>query len=322
MNKKIFEKILREFIQEPHIISFSEPDEGVANDVYRIETEDKNMYIKFYDPLFESWKPRKEAAVISLLNEKTDLPVPKLLFFSENKKFIDRTYIIMEELKGKSYSEIRENLTEKERISILEKSAVCLAKMHSIEFDSFGDFYLEDNKIKVSEFHLLKSGPFDQWKDAFLKMLYLKLNVLNSKGVFSKYVPDMLNFIEQRKNLLDGYFKPVFNHIDFNPTNVLINNNEIGGLIDFEWSQVGHNKMELTTVDNNGWFTSDREREAFRKTYFSIIPYVEENKERIKLYRLNQLIEDLFSFDELPKTEKANAKFKKQLLRIEDLLYA
>jgi aminoglycoside phosphotransferase (APT) family kinase protein len=208
-------------------------EEGLSNPVYLINDEvilrirkDSNKF-----------KFEKEKFLFGLLKEKTDLPVPTVIDLDTSDKIIPYDYILLEKLPGELLKKLFPKLSENKKKKLAYDLGLSLAKIHSIHFKTVGHFV--PNKL-IKDISWTKF-IWDTYTSSLKKF---------KKGKFlnEKWIQKIEFFIEENKDLLSVKFKPCLFHSDFNGGNILIQNGEISGIFDMEWSLSGHNEYELSTM--------------------------------------------------------------------------
>ncbi|MDF2652472.1 MAG: phosphotransferase, partial [Paenibacillus sp.] len=65
---------------------------------------------------------------------------------------------------------------------------------------------------------------------------------------------------------------PCIVHMDFRPGNILVNGNEVAGIIDFESARGGSSEIDFTKVNRYIWEVNPRTKLPFIEGYQSIRP--------------------------------------------------
>ncbi len=152
--------------------------------------------------------PRHEANCL-LLSEAAAVPTPKLIAFDETGALCGRPAVIMSKLDGKVILQ-PDNMEH-----WLNGMAQALSSIHHIHADHFSWTYFRYNDIhqfEVPEW----SAHQEKWKQV---IAWLR-----------SYQPS---------------FKPCFIHRDYHPTNILWNNNQVSGVVDWVNSCLGPLGVDL-----------------------------------------------------------------------------
>ena len=104
-----------------------------------------------------------EVACLTMLREKTTVPVPKIYACDFSKTHIKSNYFFMEVMEGSVLSEVSRKLSDKDTAQIRRELAYILTQMHSVKGPYFGYFTEEKEK------------QFATWKEAFYQMVGMVL---------------------------------------------------------------------------------------------------------------------------------------------------
>ena len=201
-------------------------EEGMINDVFSI---DKKYVIKINTGHPNVPKLKKEVDIYKLLSGK--VAVPKVYGFDDSKKVLSYSYIIMQHVEGSSLGFKYATLSEIEKKEWLAKLGELLASIHSIEFDKFGETFSNEEFQGDS----------------------------NYKDFIKKYIENICVKIEDSRELdkqeidkVRSYFStnPLFNinpkasllHGNFIQDSILVLDNDIKAVVDWEWCRSGHNE--------------------------------------------------------------------------------
>ena len=138
-----------------------------------------------------------------------------------------------------------------------------LAMLHEVSTPGYGYHVADGFKIlNHNNWRLHIRSNFEKWTESCKEILDSKLYercILHFDGVFSA-LPDP-----------DG---PCIVHMDFRPGNILVNGNEVAGIIDFESARGGSSEIDFTKVNRYIWEVNPRTKIPFIEGYQSIRPMV------------------------------------------------
>lgn len=138
---------------------------------------------------------------------------------------------------------------------------VYLAMLHEVSTPGYGYHVVDGFKVlDQNNWRLHIKSNFEQWKEPCKEILDANLYercILHFDGVFSA-LPDP-----------DG---PCIVHMDFRPGNILVNGNELAGIIDFESARGGSSEIDFTKVNRDIWEVDPRTKIPFIEGYQSIRP--------------------------------------------------
>jgi len=268
------------------IKSINEFSQSFINPVFLIKTSASQEYIlKINNPHWPN-KQRREIAAMDIAREKTSVPIPKVLASSFDKDIIPYDYMIQEKLPGRELREAIKSpdFTEQNFLTIIEQLGIYLGELHSIHFDFFGDFVtdcLNNGKVSSSSQSSFWNNRFDSWRSCFRAFCYDNLNWVDitSFPQYRKQLREKIEFFSEKIAYTDS---ACFTHSDIQPSNILVQGDQITGLIDFEWSYAGSANFDYTLV--------------LAGLYFSSFPSVEQSQLMSTLSpQSNNLQKDIFN---------------------------
>ncbi len=295
--KELAEKHLPNKVEEVKEIS-----KGLMHETYSLETSEKDYILQF-----EGESENAEGNLENNLDaykflQNSDVPVPGLITGKINE-FEGRPYMIVDKLPGKT---IEKNITA-ERV---RESGKMLAKLHKqAGFEHEGWVDLEEQKLYEFDQGSLKQRTFDELED--------KLDVFRQEG-WEDLVHRIENFFEANRDEFVEDFEPVLCHADFSPDNLLWQDGEVTGVIDFDYVHSSYALRDLTHSANCFW-TYDpgadwNIREKFYEGYREVRE-IEEFEEKERLYRIETLVWLVASMIELEVLDEDEKEFyRKQII--------
>ena len=196
---------------------------GQSNPTYKIITESKNLVLRRKPPgklLPSAHAVDREYKVITALYE-TGVPVPKTYGLCEDDDVAGTAFFIMDFLDGDLFWDpMIPTMTNRDRTQIYKNKNKTLAKLHSVDYKKIG---LEDYG---------KPGNY----------------VARQVSRWSKqYRASETDNIEAMNNLIDWLPKNIPDddettivHGDYRLDNMILKNNEVIGILDWELSTLGH----------------------------------------------------------------------------------
>ena len=196
---------------------------GQSNPTYKIITESKNLVLRRKPPgklLPSAHAVDREYKVITALYE-TDVPVPKTYGLCEDDDVAGTAFFVMDFLDGDLFWDpMIPSMTNRDRTEIYKNKNKTLAKLHSVDYKKIG---LEDYG---------KPGNY----------------VARQVSRWSKqYRASETDNIEAMNNLIDWLPKNIPDddettivHGDYRLDNMILKNNEVVGILDWELSTLGH----------------------------------------------------------------------------------
>lgn len=301
----------REFGEQPE--SVEEIAEGLKQETFRVNYPEVRYILQLSNKIGGSENGLERNIKAYQLLKETDVPVPNLVT-PELKRYKNNSkewkYYIAECLPGKSMeSQMTPELTV--------ESGRILAKIHNLEsYDTVGWLMPEDDEFSVAPF---KEGSFkeyvlSEWQD--------RIETLEDEG-WRELVEKSEKFRKEYGKQLPDNIEPVFCPNDFSTDNIMVENSEITGVIDFDIAYAGHNQRDLVKSANAFWMIDpgpDTEiRENFYKGYRQEKELDESFQVNEPIYRvetLTQLAASLIEMDHFNEEEKEF--YREQLTRIID----
>jgi len=227
-NLKFESKLLQEWINDNvkdsgNIEKIEQFKGGQSNPTYKISTENNAYVLRSKPPgklLPKAHAVDREYKVITALYE-TDVPVPKTYGLCEDDSVVGTPFFLMEYVDGTVYwDHMLPKCSPEERALIYKNKNKVIAKLHSVDYKKIG---LEDYG---------KPGNY----------------VARQVSRWSKqYRASETDNIEAMNNLIDWLPKNIPDddettivHGDYRLDNMILKNNEVVGILDWELSTLGH----------------------------------------------------------------------------------
>ncbi|KAI0882914.1 kinase-like protein [Annulohypoxylon maeteangense] len=175
-----------------------------------------------------------EAATLQFVSKNTSIPVPRVQC---SFVFRNRTYIVMDRIKGDPISNVWLKLTEADRDSILLQLRHMLQELRAIApppgtgVESCVGGSLRDPRMTRSS---PRFGPFKTIED-FHYWLRGGLQLKDFPSGFPDCdEQDWDDFKEMAIRQDTPWPSPVFTHADLNPSNILVRGGQVVGIVDWE----------------------------------------------------------------------------------------
>lgn len=250
----------------------------LINDHYvlRIDKSDYLKNVQGHDTRFE-----REAFLYNLL-PKRGIPTPQCLGFDSSREIIPEKYIIISYIKGTSLSDGFKKLDIEIEQKLSFQMGEVIRKIHSVAPED-----LNGNKL---------FSPKTGWKKLYEKEFTFYLNEVIKGKYFSPEIEEEIKKTYQKfQNQisdLDSKLKLV--HGDFSASNIQINNGDVVGVFDFEWSHIGDPLWDLQKFPINFQLGNGFNRDSFFKGY-GIEQFTDEELIRVKIYCFHQGIWEIWA---------------------------
>ncbi|MGN7413009.1 phosphotransferase family protein [Paenibacillus sp. SAF-068] len=232
-----------------NVLHIEDVPESFSSDVYKLTlVSGENVYVKIP---FNKDKLFREFQMLEQL--KDVIPVPKVLDIWDGDES-DIGALLLSAIQGiPCTGEMDENLSF--------QIGMYHAMLHEVKTPGYGYHGSDGFKLlDQNNWRLYIKSNFEKWKEPCKEILDPELVercIHHFDGVFSA-LPHP-----------DG---PCIVHMDFRPGNILVNGNEVAGIIDFESARSGSSEIDFTKVNRYIWKVNPRTKIPFIKGYESIRP--------------------------------------------------
>lgn len=220
MTEKAFGKSAENF-------SARELSGGLCSAVYLIEANGEKSVLKIASASgvkvmrHEKMYIPSEAMIMKKLNETLDIPMPKLLFYDDSGEFCGVPYFFMSFLRGKPLN-LTQGVTEAQYRRIKEHLGDITARIYEIEVPCFGIPLIPESSRKTNaEFVYM----LFEWL-----LLDAQENNIEVPGISEE---ELLALIGSNEKSLNGAQSPRFIHTDTWNGNIMVENGEFTGLVDY-----------------------------------------------------------------------------------------
>ena len=165
---------------------------------------------------------RTEVETMRLVADKTDVPVPEVLFYDDTHAVCGSDYFFMSKLEGKSLSTASHELSQAERAAVDHTLGRYNAEINGITGQKFG-YYGQPEKQGDDWYAVFSSIVRDALNDA----AKMKIDI----GVPYEAIKTLLT---DCRSCFEDKFVPRLVHWDLWDGNVFVKREKITGLIDFE----------------------------------------------------------------------------------------
>jgi RIO-like serine/threonine protein kinase len=207
---------------------------GFNNKTYFIYTQ--NNYSFALRLTKNSWPKEKiecEKELINYIRKNTQIPVPKILCYDNSYKEFDFGWILMEKIDGDNLETLWINMSNENKNYIILQIIEILNQLQSIKLDKIGSLY----SYGVGPYFENKRGPFNTSKEFLEDKMNLAIETVNTNLSFmgiKPFVPKLQKIFKKLLQLIDNVPIVLF-HGDLSLRNILIKDNKIVSLLDWEW---------------------------------------------------------------------------------------
>jgi aminoglycoside phosphotransferase (APT) family kinase protein len=218
----------------------TELSEGYFNVAYRISFADgPSCILKIAPPkeirtlYYEKNIIESEVEAMGIVAAKTNIPVAKVLFYGGSCTLCTSPYFFMEELEGRSFSSLQEDLSEEVKKQIRIETGKINREISQITNDTFG--YMGNPDLQG-----------ENWFYVFTQIIQFTIKDAEYMSIDLKISPAKLEtLLNLSKPVFEAVIVPRMVHWDLWNGNIFVKDNRISGLIDWERCLWGDPLMEV-----------------------------------------------------------------------------
>lgn len=222
--RRMTERALRKI---PKSFTVTELSGGLCSAVYLIEADGEKTVLKVASGSdikvmrHEKMYVPAEAMIMKKLNEETEIPMPKLLFYDDSCEICDVPYFFMTFLHGKPLNMVG-NVTEEQYHSIKEQLGEITRQIYELEAPYFGIPLISESRSE-------SNAEF-----VYLLFEWLLLDAREKNIEIPEISADeLLSLIKKHENSLNTAISPRLIHTDTWNGNIMVENGELTGLVDY-----------------------------------------------------------------------------------------
>ncbi len=224
--------------------------------VFKLTKNQKTMYLKI-NQISSEFNLEKEKVILEWLSGK--LPVPSVIFFDIKN---ETEYLLISEIPGRCSHTFEKDT---ERVRNIEILAAGLQQIHSID---------------------IKNCPLNNNPDMLLQLakLRLKSGGINPKQFDNRWQDkNPMEFLNEVLKLKPTKYDLVFSHGDYCLPNVLINNKQLGGFIDWSYGGINDRYFDFAAV---AWSIGYNYGEEYILLFFEKYGLDNVDWDRIKFFQM------------------------------------
>ncbi len=250
------------------------------NSVYLVHLKNgKELVIKIGNPIWKGNKTENEVVALKFLQANTTIPVPEVVAYESDisKSCIQNEYIVMNKMAGKPLSREIERIY-KDKVAyhkVLDQLASAIVQLKAFHFKEIGNFKKNDkNKLEIggivdfAEYEVEEPcKSYSQYALHAMKFYIKEMEQLVAKNsqdskVYQKYIPLLKDFISATDfTSLDEQDVFVFSHQDFVMKNILVDDEGVTAVLDWEWS--GSALMENESMTGFDFLLCEEDKHYF-----------------------------------------------------------
>lgn len=246
--------------------------EGEVNEVYEVTTKNnQNVIVRISRSMHPRFEAEEKAIRLALM---AGVPAPKVLLIEKiNQRENNLTFCVEEKIVGRPLNKFMDKLDEKTLKSIISEAGNILSQIHSVELEGFGG--------------LDRDKPYKTWTEYVLrpeKKLERITQAAEAVGIDVKLIDKAIEILKEHRRLYKEV-KPQLLHGDFSTKHLLVKDNHIVGIIDFENAKGGDPVLDFAWLN---YFYGQVIPTDWLKTGYKNKDLFDRDFElKMKLYRLN-----------------------------------
>ena len=237
--QEIIQEITERAFGKGTMESFQELEGGFCNAVYRICLKDKREAILKVAPAdhirlmsCETEMMRTEVGAMRLAEENHIKGVPAVYAFDDSRTLCNGAYLLMEKKEGISLMDAKQTMDEAQKDAADRKVGGLLRKINSIKGEKFGHFCVPKLQYEV-------------WFDAFYHMISRVIQDGIDAGIsIGVSYQEILDKLMSHREHFEQVKEPRLIHFDSWDGNILMKDQEISGIIDWERAMWAEGLME------------------------------------------------------------------------------
>lgn len=256
--------------------ALSIPRRGCSNACFLVN---QDRVIRFQVKDLHRRKFRAEQLAYDLLRAG-EIPVPELLVLDESQTLVPHAFMITTRLPGETVFESWSALDERTRQQIAFEAGRCLALLHRHPLPAFGSL------------SRLAEGGFPTWT-AYLEDYVARYGrqARDEKLLDAATTTRIEQLLVQFQPLLAAVTPGRLLHGDYQFENVLQQDGQVTGIIDFEWAMSGDPAFDCRLDESLAECPGSVE--PFYAGYESVSPFPDHHRLKADFYRLLLCLEDI-----------------------------
>lgn len=232
-----------------NVLEIEDVSQSFSSAVYKIKLVDqRTVYIKIP---YSKVKLEREYTVLERLRD--ELSVPQVLDYWEGNEDVTGA-LLLSAINGVPAT----GMVDAE---LAYDIGVQHAKLHAIIPNE-------------QDFSSAVSNVYSQWSEFIQRQFYSFAEDVK-EVIEPRLFEQSLQHFDRHLKLLPSPDGPCFIHMDFRPGNILVYENQVVGIIDFESVRIGATEMDFTKINREIFVEYPGTMEAYQRGYESIRPLID-----------------------------------------------
>lgn len=240
------EQVIEKF--KLHVLTIEDVPQSFSSTVYKVKLINQStVYVKI-----PSSKVKLEREYTILDRLRHELSVPQILNYWAGNEECNGA-LLLSAINGVP-------ATEKIDAKLAYDIGVQHAKLHAIIPNE------QDFKSSIP-------NVYDQWS-AFIQQFFYSFTTYVKEVIDPHLYEQSLQYFDHHLKLLPSPNGPSFIHMDFRPGNILVYENQVAGIIDFEGARIGATEIDFTKINRDIFIKYPGTMEAYQQGYESVRPLI------------------------------------------------
>lgn len=219
--------------------------DGGVTYTFTLQDSDSTYVIKFAPD--DGGHLARGAGVYNKLEGASGIPVPEVYLVETEPTGLSAPYAVVEHVKGDELTSISQfkSLPREVKCELVREMGRTLGRVHTeTQYDAYGSLSVDqNNSLYVDE-------KASDWAEYYCEM-YEKYAQKGEESPVQELAQDALDFFTSEMGNIEPDTGPVLLHGDFTPDNLIIQDNRIQAVLDWEHATVGCRSKEAWEVEEN-----------------------------------------------------------------------
>ncbi len=222
-------------------------EKGMINDTFLVN----DAYVVKVNTAHPDWPKLEKEGVIYQACSSGIIPVPVFVAYDDSLSVIPFPYLVYRAIPGESLDGVWQEYDAKDQERLAEEMGELLGKIHGISLENV---------------HLPGQKIYPGLRNTITQRIEAIVEKLKSSDVLPHDEREGIRRFYVESEMFNDSVLPSLLHGNYTFGNTIVAEKKIVGIIDWEFSSVGHSEEELAVVLYRV-FSHDHQRECFRRGY-------------------------------------------------------
>ena len=185
-----------------------------------------------------------------MLEDKTELPVPKVLETGLRSGLMPGEFVTKEYINGQNLGDAGESLSRQEAVAVYSQIGTMLSSFHQISaFSHFGGgLAYKDGEVRAKSREGIDTSHTAR---EYELQRGLKIVKASFQTPFAKWGSRLEGWVRKGIEVFSEDVQPCLTHGDFSATNIMVSGDTVTGLLDFEGVGPGYGIQDISRLYNH-----------------------------------------------------------------------